>query len=185
MYTKPAWKIYENCDEVMRKIIPGTTEFLTTDFPWCQYTNSIFREATRGQFTPTPGISVHKPLFYWQTQFLAGEMLDGEGEEFKQWALEELTDIGKACYRKQDNTYVPILTDGTKLEGYVVREDGPLGPKGVVLQSVPAGPSDFWAYTVGYRVTRNDFMWGRLTLSMKLAICKLQVWSLRLESRFK
>jgi len=35
-------------------------------------------------------------------------------------------DFGKASYRREDNVYVPILTDGTNLEGYVVKKDGPL-----------------------------------------------------------
>jgi pectate lyase len=53
-------------------------------------------------------------------------MLGDEGNEFKQWALEELTAFGKASYRKENNIFVPILTDGTNLEGYAVKQDGPL-----------------------------------------------------------
>ncbi|MHC4538871.1 MAG: ankyrin repeat domain-containing protein [Planctomycetota bacterium] len=159
MYTKPRWIAHKSYDDVMRKLVPGTVDFLPSDFPWAQYTNPIFREATHGQFMPTPGIFVHKPVCYWQSQFLVGELLGGEGGEFKQWALEELTAYGKASYRKKHNAYVPILTDGTSLEGYVVRVDGPLGPKGVTLEPLPARPSDYWAYTMAYRVTKDEFMW--------------------------
>ncbi|MFC1792926.1 ankyrin repeat domain-containing protein [Planctomycetota bacterium] len=160
MYAKPSFTVLDSYDTVMRKLVPGTTEFLPSDFPWSHYTNPLFREVTRGQFTPTPGISIHQQVFYWQTQFLVGEILAGEGDEFKQWALEELTAFGKASYRKKDNVYVPMLTDGTNLEGYVVKMDsGLLGPKGVTLEPVPVGPPDLWAYAMGYRVTNDSFMW--------------------------
>ena len=131
----------------------------TGDFPWNELTNRIARECCIGYFMPTPEISVQRQVCLWQNHFLLGEMLGSEGKEFKQWALEELTAFGKASYRKKDNVFVPILTDGTNLEGYVVTEDGPLGPKGVVLELVPADPSVLWAYSMGYRVTQDEFMW--------------------------
>jgi len=153
MYTKPSWGALESDDEIIRKLlVPGTDSF-----PWTAH--PIYRECTRGSRMPTPGISVHKKVFYWQSQFLVGDMLGSEGGEFKKWALEELTSFGKASYRKRDNVYVPILTDGTNLEGYVCKEDSIMGPKGPTLEPVPAGPSDFWAYTMGYRVTGDDYMW--------------------------
>jgi pectate lyase len=141
-------------DDVIRKLVPGTG-----DFPWNELTNRIARECCIGYFMPTPEISVQRQVCLWQNHFLLGEMLGSEGKEFKQWALEELTAFGKASYRKMDNVFVPILTDGTNLEGYVVTEDGPLGPKGVVLELVPADPSVLWAYSMGYRVTEDRFMW--------------------------
>lgn len=141
-------------DDVIRKLVPGTG-----DFPWSELTNPKGRECCLGYFMPTPGISVQRQVFLWQSHLLVGEMLDSKGKEFKQWALEELTAFGRTSYRKKDNVYVPILTDGTNLEGYVVKENGPLGPKGVALESVSLGPSDLWAYTMGYRVTTDHFMW--------------------------
>ena len=159
MYRKLGGMAFESYDDVMKKLVSGTNDFPTLMFPLDQYINPILRKATFGEFTPTPGINVHKSVLYWQSQFLDGEMLGSEGEELKQWALEELTAFGKASYRKKDNVYVPILTDGTNLEGYVVQEDGWLGFKGVALEPVPAGPSDLWAYVMGYRVTRDEFMW--------------------------
>ena len=141
-------------DDVIRTLVPGTG-----DFPWNELTNRIARECCIGYFMPTPEISVQRQLCLWQSHLLVGAMLGSTGKEFKQWALEELTAFGKASYREKDNVFVPILTDGTNLEGYVVKEDGPLGPKGVALEPVPAGPSDLWAYAMGYRVTEDEFMW--------------------------
>jgi pectate lyase len=85
--------------------------------------------------------------------------LGGEGKEFTQWALEELRAWGKAAYRRKDNSFIPMLTDGTSMEGYVCKKDGYFGPKGRVLKAGRAGPMDFWTYALAYRVTGDGFMW--------------------------
>ncbi|MFH1719353.1 MAG: pectate lyase [Planctomycetota bacterium] len=92
-------------------------------------------------------------------EFLLGEMLGAEGGEFTQWALEELTAWGKAAYRKEDHSFIPMLTDGTSMEGYVCKKDGYFGPKGRVLKAGRAGPMDLWTYALAYRVTGDGFMW--------------------------
>ncbi len=92
-------------------------------------------------------------------QFLLGDMLGVKGNEFTQWALEELTAWGKVAYRKKDNSFIPMLTDGTSMEGYVCKKDGYFGPKGRVLKAGRAGPMDFWTYALAYRVTGDAFMW--------------------------
>jgi len=92
-------------------------------------------------------------------QFLLSEMLGPDGREFKQWAFEELTAWGKVAYRKKDNSFIPMLTDGTSMEGYVCKKDGYFGPKGRVLKAGRAGPIDFWTYTLAYRLTGDKFMW--------------------------
>jgi pectate lyase len=85
--------------------------------------------------------------------------LGDEGKEFTQWAFEELTAWGKVAYRKKDNSFIPMLTDGTSMEGYVCKKDGYFGPKGRVLTAGRAGPMDFWTYALAYRVTGDEFMW--------------------------
>ncbi|MBC8467887.1 MAG: ankyrin repeat domain-containing protein [Planctomycetes bacterium] len=92
-------------------------------------------------------------------QLLIGERLGSGGREFTQWALEELTACGKVAYRKKDNSFIPMLTDGTSLEGYVYTKGGYFGPKGTVVEPIPAGPLTFWAYTLTYRVTGEEFLW--------------------------
>jgi pectate lyase len=172
MYKKLSNPMRDSYDSVMRKIEGEETNSHFIDmFPWTPYIlgeksaeeyerGQLSGEYRRGIFTPTPGMPVNQPISYWQTQFLVGEMLAGEGDEFKQWPLEELTAFGKASYRKEDNVYVPILTDGTIIDGYVVKEEGTFfGPKGGILQPAPVWPSDLWAYAMGYRVTKDAFMW--------------------------
>jgi pectate lyase len=102
---------------------------------------------------------VYREFRPWICQFLLGEILGDDGKEFTRWALEELTAIGRVAYRKKDNSFIPMFTDGTSLEGYVYTKDGAYGPKGTTLKARRAGSIVFWAYTVGYRLTADEFMW--------------------------
>ncbi|MGD8501930.1 MAG: hypothetical protein PVJ86_14860, partial [Phycisphaerales bacterium] len=96
----------------------------------------------------------------WICQFILGDLLRSEGTEFKLWALEELTAWGKVSYRKEDNSFAPMLTDGTSLLGYTFTRDGyPEYPKGAVVPAMEASPICFWAYALAYRVTGDSFMW--------------------------
>jgi pectate lyase len=101
-----------------------------------------------------------QPGAYPQTcQMYLGETLGSAGREFTQWAIEELTAWSKYGYRAEDNSFTPMLTDGTSMEGFVVRKDGYFGPKGRVLKAGKAGASHFWAYTMAYRISGNSVMW--------------------------
>jgi pectate lyase len=92
-------------------------------------------------------------------QLLLAEMLGENGAKFTQWALEELTAWGKIPYRKEDNSFIPMLTDGTSMEGYRYTKDGYFGPKGTICKAIPAGLPDFWMYALAYRLTGDGFMW--------------------------
>jgi pectate lyase len=95
----------------------------------------------------------------WISLLLVGDILDDRSKEFTQWAIEEFTAWAKASYRKSDNVFIPILTDGTNLDGYMFKEDCELGFKGTVLKPLFADLRYFWAYSVGYRMTSDEFMW--------------------------
>ncbi|MFC1765376.1 ankyrin repeat domain-containing protein, partial [Planctomycetota bacterium] len=120
--------------------------------------------ANRRLFLPiymlSPGLIGNYACLQTVWYFLASELLGDEGNEFKQWALEELTARGKVAYRKEDNSWVPMLADGTKLEGYVCEKDM-LGfaRKGSVIKAWQVDLTDFWAYALGYRVTSDMFLW--------------------------
>jgi pectate lyase len=92
----------------------------------------------------------------WIGMLLVGKMLGEEGRAFTQWGLEEFTAWGKASYRKRDNSFVPTLTDGTSIEGYVWK-DYPSGLN--VAKPLLVVPTFFWAYAIAYSATGNDFMW--------------------------
>jgi pectate lyase len=95
----------------------------------------------------------------WMSLFLVGQVLGENGRQFTQWALEELTAWAKASYRKKDNSFVPLITDGTSVEGYMCKESCFYAPKGAVAEPVFADVTFFWGYAVAYRTTRDEFMW--------------------------
>lgn len=92
-------------------------------------------------------------------QFLLADMLGEDGKEFARWAAEEVRAWGKVAYRKKDNSFIPMLTDGTSLEGYVFRRNGYFGPKGKALSPYWAGSLLFRIYVLAYRATGDAFMW--------------------------
>jgi pectate lyase len=92
-------------------------------------------------------------------QMAIADALGPKGREFSQWAHEELTAWGRVAFRKSDCTFIPMLTDGTSMEGYVVKKDGYFGPKGRVLKAGKAEPRHFWAYAMAFRQSRDPFMW--------------------------
>jgi len=112
-----------------------------------------FRPFDSNTESPQPNIY---PLI---CQLLLGERLGLEGKEFTQWALDELTAWGKVAYRREDNSWIPMLIDGTKLEGYTLKKDGYFGVKGTVCKPWPTRPVDFYTYSLAFRLTENQFMW--------------------------
>jgi pectate lyase len=90
---------------------------------------------------------------------LLGEQLGESGRDFTRWVVEELTAWGKSAYRKKDNTFIPMLTDGTSMEGYVCKKDGYFGPKGRVLRAGHPGPAHLWLYAWAFRQSRDAFLW--------------------------
>jgi len=92
----------------------------------------------------------------WLGVLLTGEMFGAKREAFTRWALEELTAWGKVSYRKDDNSFTPMLTDGTSLEGHTWKEL-PSGRN--VARPSRAVPSYFWAYCVAYSATGDAYMW--------------------------
>jgi pectate lyase len=90
---------------------------------------------------------------------LLGQQLGDSGLDFTRWAVEELTAWGKSAYREKDNTFIPMLTDGASMEGYVCKKDGYFGPKGRVLRAGHPGPAHFWVYAWAFRQSRDAFLW--------------------------
>jgi pectate lyase len=94
----------------------------------------------------------------WLSIFLLGDVAGERGKEFTQWALEELTAWGKASYRPKDNVFMPILTDGTSIEG-IVLEKSTVAPEGSTAKPLFVDTGYLWLYTTAYRITDDAFMW--------------------------
>lgn len=92
-------------------------------------------------------------------QLFIGDILGSRGQDFTKWPLEEMTAWGKTAYRKADNSFVPMLTDGYNIEGFVIRREGYFGPKGRIEAAKPATTDFFWMYANGYRISKDSFLW--------------------------
>ncbi|MBL9139125.1 MAG: hypothetical protein JNK85_24875 [Verrucomicrobiales bacterium] len=92
-------------------------------------------------------------------RLLLGEALGDPGRDFVRQAAEVLAAWGKAAYRARDNAFLPMLTDGTSMEGYVCKKDGYFGPKGRVLKAGHPGAAHLWAYALAHRITGDAFLW--------------------------
>ncbi|MBI4324517.1 MAG: hypothetical protein HY674_04565 [Chloroflexi bacterium] len=66
---------------------------------------------------------------------------------------------GKSAYRAKDNAFIPMLTDGTSLEGYVCKKDGYFGPKGNVLRAGHPRAEHLWVYALAFRLSGDKFLW--------------------------
>jgi len=120
--------------------------------------NEAGRQRIIGYLMSAPGIPYSVVTNYSICQLLLGEFLGSDGEEFTKWAFEELVARGKKAYRREDNSWIPMFTDGTSLEGYVCSKGGDYGFKGMVFKPIPAVPMDFWAYSLVFRLTGDRFM---------------------------
>ncbi|MFH1882966.1 MAG: ankyrin repeat domain-containing protein, partial [Planctomycetota bacterium] len=139
----------------------GHIIFEGTLFPqdYIGWSNPMVRGLSVGYLNITPGVPYSVVVGPWTSQLLLGDSLGANGQKFTQWALEELTALGKIAYRREDNSFIPMLTDGTSLEGYVCKKDGYYGIKGTAFEPIRAVPMDFWAYALAYRITEDRFMW--------------------------
>jgi len=95
----------------------------------------------------------------WLSILLLGDIAGERGKEFTQWALEELTAWGKASYRPRDNMLMPILTDGTSIEGVVLEKTAVGAPKGSTAKPMFVGTGYLWLYATASRTTNDAFMW--------------------------
>ncbi|MEI7728460.1 MAG: pectate lyase [Verrucomicrobiota bacterium] len=146
------------CDDVGKIRGDRAVYFFADDFPG--------HHVVEGTLFPPYGNT--PPVRPRICQLLLGEVLGSTGAEFIQWSSEDLTAWGKTAYRATNNTFIPMLTDGTSMEGYVVKKDGYFGPKGRVLTTGKAGAIDFWTYALGYRLTGDAFL-GQMAQSIRNA----------------
>ena len=139
------------CDEFAHPEIKGDRAeyFFAADFPG--------HLVVEGTLFPTYGDTPETAQRI--CQMTIADRLGAAGHEFSQWAVEELTAWGKSAFRASDCSFIPMLTDGTNMEGYVVKKDGYFGPTGRVYRAGKAKPAHFWAYAMAFRQSGDAFMW--------------------------
>ena len=94
-------------------------------------------------------------------QMMIGEILGEKGREFLQWGLEDLKAYGRYAYDSEDNTFVAVATDGTRILPKDVRRDGYYRGKGrfPYMKPAKADHAFFRAYATAWRLSGDDFFW--------------------------
>ena len=90
-------------------------------------------------------------------QLRLSERLGPPGEEFKRWALEDLTAYARHAYDPSDNTFWMTLIDGTRLKPEDVKRPGYVRPE--QFRKRPVESLNFWAYALAWKLTDDALMW--------------------------
>lgn len=85
--------------------------------------------------------------------------LGPEGAVLQAVTIEGLLAFARYAYRAHDNTFRPMLTDGTDLSDFVLKRNGYYGPAGTVLSPYRATCLYLLSYTRGYRSSGNAQLW--------------------------
>ncbi len=85
------------------------------------------------------------------------EKLGHAGEDFKKWAVQDLTAYAKHAYDPADNSFWPTLIDGTRLTPADRKRGGYVELRW--LQKRPAEGVHFWAYALAYKLSQDPLMW--------------------------
>lgn len=93
-------------------------------------------------------------------RMVLAEQLGEAGREFADTALEDLRAYGTYSYEKETNLIHPVLTNGTRLTGLVMEKSGYYGQQGEALQAAKAEPLMLWSYAMGYRLSKDPFLWS-------------------------
>lgn len=85
------------------------------------------------------------------------EEIGPKAEEFKDWAIKDLTAYARGAYDPSDNSFWTTLIDGTKLSPADRKHDGYV--KADWLEKHPAEPLNLWAYALAWKLTKKPLMW--------------------------
>lgn len=90
-------------------------------------------------------------------QLKLSERLGKAGEEFKTWAVEDLTAWARHAYDPGDNAFWATLIDGTKLSPADIKRPGYVESRW--LEKRPADGLHLWTYALAWKLTRDEAMW--------------------------
>ncbi|POT57810.1 pectate lyase [Citrobacter amalonaticus] len=92
-------------------------------------------------------------------QLALAKSLGEEGKEIKKWTIGGLIAFANWAYDEKDNTFRPMLANGTDLSDYVLKRDGYYGKKGTVLKPYPAGNEFLLSYARAWTLEPNPQIW--------------------------
>ncbi len=113
-----------------------------------------------------------KTIYYNNAMMLLtlGESLGDIGKELIEMARTGLAAFAKYAYIYEKNEFKPMLTDGTSLEGYVLKKDGYYGSKGMILENYKADDEFLLSYTKAFVVTKDAEI-GKMVYNIALGLC--------------
>ena len=85
------------------------------------------------------------------------DRLGAAGEEFKRWAIEDLTAYARYAYDPDENAFRATLIDGTRLTPADRKREGYVEARW--LEKRPATGLHLWAYALAYRLSGDERMW--------------------------
>ncbi len=85
--------------------------------------------------------------------------LGKDGDDIKKWTLDGLKAFAKYAYDESNNTFRPMLANGTDLSNYTLPRDGYYGKKGTVLKAYPASSDFLLSYARAYTLEKDADLW--------------------------
>ncbi|ROP59407.1 pectate lyase [Enterobacter sp. BIGb0383] len=92
-------------------------------------------------------------------QLALAKSLGADGADIKKWTLDGLKAFASYAYDESNNTFRPMLANGTDLTDYVLKRDGYYGKKGSVLKAYPAGNEFLLSYARAWTLEPDPQMW--------------------------
>ncbi|WP_449556417.1 pectate lyase [Huaxiibacter chinensis] len=92
-------------------------------------------------------------------QLALAKSLGPDGEDIKKWTLDGLKAFATYAYDPQNNTFRPMLANGTDLSNYELKRDGYYGKKGSVLKAYPAGTEFLLSYARAWTLDPDHAIW--------------------------
>lgn len=92
-------------------------------------------------------------------QLALAKSLGQDGNEIKKWTLDGLKAFAHYAYDPSNNTFRPLLANGTDLSSYTIPRDGYYGKKGTILKPYTAGSEFLLSYARAYTLEQDNELW--------------------------
>lgn len=92
-------------------------------------------------------------------QLALAKSLGSNGADIQKWTVDGLKAFAHYAYDASNNTFRPMLANGTDLSNYTLPRDGYYGKKGSVLKPYPAGSEFLLSYARAYTLAKDSELW--------------------------
>jgi pectate lyase len=104
--------------------------------------------------------SPHTCIVADRVWMMTGQELGPPGQEFVQWAMEDLRAIAQVGYDPQRKVFQGLMIDGTNVEKVLKTRGGYFGAEGTpICDAQGVWPEAFLTYALAARISREPFFW--------------------------